>query len=117
MKRIVKGILIIVLVTLAVGTTSVIYWSKHTELEMTKQYGTIVVERTELVDYKVFLNPVGNFTALNQINSITRRKIAEYMKENNYKLVEGTHMFNITIDNFEIYISKDFKFERIDDPK
>lgn len=47
MKRIVTGILIIVLVIFAVGITSVIYWLKHTEVEMTKQYSTIVVNKNE----------------------------------------------------------------------
>lgn len=114
MKRILIGILITLFVLVAIIIGSTIYWFKNAEIKLVSQYNTVVVNKNELVDYKLFLNPTGRFSVLNHINPVTRRKIAEYMKGNNYKLAEGEQMFNIVIDDYEEYISEDFKFERIE---
>ncbi|WP_173275731.1 hypothetical protein [Paenibacillus sp. NEAU-GSW1] len=62
----------------------------NTEVIATKDFSTVIVEENELVDYKYFLSPEGE---LNNLDLDMRINIADYMKENNYKLAEGKHEF------------------------
>lgn len=75
-----------------------------------KDYNQIYVSHNENVDYKIFLDPQGQYRVLSQLDEDIRLQVSEYMKSNNLKLKEGEHSFNRTDPSFEELINNDFTF-------
>jgi hypothetical protein len=70
----------------------IIYWVETTEVEMlSKTHFDFFVKEGQIVDYKDFINPHDETSALDQIDKGIRLQIANYMRENNLKLKEGNH--------------------------
>ncbi|MBR1970919.1 MAG: hypothetical protein IKA17_11265 [Clostridia bacterium] len=92
-----KNCMMIVTGIIIVYVLVVFYQLSTTRVRDTKDYSQIYVEENDVFDYKMMLNPPEKYSALNQIDTPMRQKVAKYMKENNYKLQCGKQIF-IRID-------------------
>ena len=111
-KRIlyILGILFALIISFYLG---MIYnWLTTTEINFEKDYGEIIVKEGEIVDKTMFLEPRGEYKALEQIDESLRKTIALYMEANNLKLCSGKHRFNRINGTLDEYLH-DFKFEKI----
>ena len=78
------------------------------EIRQSKDYAKIYVD--DEFGYELMLEPPEKYRALNQINTIMRKKVADYMKENNLKLKKGTQEFIRTNPTFDELINDGFVF-------
>lgn len=91
--KILKNCMLIVIGIIIVYVLVIFYQMSTTIVRDTKDYSQIYVEENDVFDYKMMLNPPEKYSALNQIDTPMRQKVAKYMKENNYKLQSGKQIF------------------------
>ena len=113
----IKRILIIsgtlITIGLLVYISMVIYWFNTAEIKVEKQYNAITIGNRDVATYNVFVNPVGKYEVLKQIDESIRLQIAEYMSKHQLKLTEGTHEFNRTNGTFDELVNENFRFEEL----
>lgn len=80
-------------------------------IRQTKDYAEIYIDEGDTVDYLVIINPPDKYSQLLQIDMETREELAQYMKENNYKIKSGKHEFIRNNPTLNELISDGFLFE------
>lgn len=82
-----------------------------TRVRDTKDFSQIYVQ--DFFDYNMMINPPDQYSALLQIELPMRKKVAEYMKQNNLKLKTGEQVFVRINPTYKELIKDGFKFEKI----
>ncbi len=92
-RKIIGVIVIVVAIGVCVYIGYAVYLFNNTQIEMySKTHVKLEVEESDVIDYNIFLNPPqGKTEALKQINEDTRAEIADYMKNNDFKLKQGVY--------------------------
>ncbi len=108
--RVLGIIFLIIIVTVVV---IVVYNLSNTQIRQTKDYATMYVENEDLVDGDVMISPPEKYSQLLQIDVEMRKKVAKYMKNNNYKLKPGQQEFVRNNPTFKELIDDGFEFEKI----
>ena len=116
-KKLLKLMLFLISGTLVLGIIVyiliLVHWANSTKLKMIgKNYYDFIVKYGQIVNANDFVSPSGDNSALSQIDSDIRMKIAEYMLQNELILREGHHYFNRVNGTLEEYINNDFKFQK-----
>lgn len=110
LKKIVRCILCVFSVIIMIALVF-LYQLSMVEIRTDKDYNDIYV--SGIFDYQMMIAPPEEYSALYQIKLSMRKRVAKYMKDNNYKLKSGKQEF-IRIDpTFEELIKECFKFEKI----
>lgn len=78
-----------------------------------KLYETIDIDDEDVVDADAMISPPDKYSELLQIDQETRKRIAEYMRMNNYKLKAGRQTFIKNKPTYQELISSGFEFEKI----
>lgn len=107
MKTLIKVMLIIFSV-LIIMLLLAIYNLSTIKIRDTKDFSHIYVD--DIFNYEMMISPPKKYEALNQIDFPMRKKVAGYMKENNYILKKGKQEFVRNNPTFEELIGG-FVFE------
>ena len=90
-----------------------IYKTLSMPLRQTKDFQSFYIEEGYVFDAEKMIDPPEEFSALLQIDQDMRMKVAEYMKEHNYKLRSGKQRFIRSNPTFKELIENCFWFEPI----
>ena len=112
-SKVIIGILWIVTIVLSFYVGMTYHWASTTELDFSKDFNDIVVEKNDMADYTVFIEIPEKYGALKQIPEPIRKTISLYMQANDLKLSEGTHHFDRIDGTLDEYLNEQFKFEPI----
>lgn len=104
---------IFLLIIMVIGGI-VIYKLNNITIRQTKDYDVIYVGSEDIVDAKVMISPPEKYSQLLQIDENMRKKVANYMKENNLKLKSGKQEFIRNNPTFDELIKNGFEFEAIE---
>lgn len=113
MMKLFKIILMCIVCAAIIFPTFIIYKLSTIEVRDTKDYSQIYVK--DIFDYEMMINPPEEYSALLQIDSSMRGKVAAYMKENDFKLSLGKQEFIRNNPTFEELIEDGFKFEKMEE--
>lgn len=114
MNKIIKQIGLVLLVLIGAYVIYLIvsfYVFLNTPIRSTKDFTTMYVEDGDVIDAEVMLSPPEKYSQLLEIDIDMRKKVAEYMKENNYKLKCGKQEFIRTDPSFK-ELKDGFQFEK-----
>ena len=78
-----------------------------------RDYAVMVVDKNDIVDANAMLDPPEKYCQLLKIDLETRKLIANYMIDKNYKLKSGKQIFVKNNPTFKELVFDNFKFEVI----
>lgn len=111
MMKLFKTILVCIICVAITFSILIIHKLSTIEVRDTKDYSQIYVQ--DVFDYEMMINPPEEYSALLQIDSSMREKVAAYMKENDFKLSSGKQEFIRNNPTFEELIEAGFEFEKM----
>lgn len=103
----IKYIIFAIIVFMFAIVIAVIYKLSTIEVRQTKDYAEIYVDENAMV------YPPEKYAPLLQIDINMRKRVAEYMRKNNYKLKGGKQEFIRNNPSFKELIEDGFQFEKI----
>ena len=107
-RKIVSVTAILLLVFICIITYKVLTIPVRT----TKDYSIMYVDKNDIIDSETMINPPEKYSLLLKIDLKVRKKVAKYMKKNNFKLKTGNQEFITNDPTFKELIN-DFVFESI----
>ncbi len=113
-----KGIMSIIIGIIVVSLICAIfllYKFGKIQIRPDKHYAQMYVYEDDIVDGDAIISPPMQYSQLLQIDLEMRKRVAEYMDKNNYKLKGGEQEFIRVNPSFEELIEDGFQFEKIDD--
>lgn len=112
--NVVKWVSIILIATILLATifiAFVMYKFGKIQIRQTKDYAVMYVDENDFLDSEAMISPPEKYSQLLQIDLSMRKRIAEYMENNNYKLKSGKQEFIRNNPSFEELIEDGFQFE------
>lgn len=113
MKRVMLITLIIIGIII-VSLAIFLYKFGNIQVRQTKDYAQMYVDENDILDSEAVISPPEKYSQLLQIDLDMRKKVAEYMKKNNYKLKSGKQEFVRNNPSFKELIEDGFLFEVLD---
>ena len=113
MFKYVKIFIIIIVIVFIVLIGLFVYELGNLNIRQTKDYAIMYVDKTDVIDSDAMISPPEKYSQLLQIDINTRKKVAEYMNKNNYKLKSGKQEFIRNSPSIEELINDGFIFEKI----
>ncbi len=103
----------IIMVSLLIYFAAVVSWmdSMVKSLRTSKDFIVMYVDEDEIIDYNDMLNPPDEHPQLLYIDEVTRMKLSEYMRINNFVIAEGEHIFVGREPTYEELISEGTGFD------
>ena len=110
-------IIIVIVGILGVVITTMLYELNTIQIRQTKDFAQINIDENDIVAADEMISPPDKYSQLLQIDLEMRVRVAEYMKQNNFKLKCGNQEFIRINPTFEELIGEEFgfKFEPIVD--
>ena len=109
----VRIMMLLVFSVLIVGVVISFYQLGNMQIRQTKDYAEMIVDENDILDFEAFLSPPEKYPQLLQIDLNMRKRVAEYMQKNNYKLKSGKQKFVRNNPNFDELVNNGFLFERL----